>query len=150
MVVESGSMSRDILFFVKDTLKSGVTDPLNADRSTQSTFVMTSFPHRYVQYPLIIVKISNYSAVSSGMQTNAMDVIITMEVRVWARNQKEKDELANDCYLILRDAQFTASTGSIANYLYDFALLSAIELDEDGENQPKSRILEVQYKFFNI
>jgi len=150
IVVESGTMSRDILFFVKDTINSGVTDPLTATRSKPSKFVMTSYPHKFVQYPLITVKISNYNAVSSGMQTNAMDVVLTMEVRVWARNQKEKDELANDCYKVLRDAQFTASTGSIANYLYDFALLSAVEVSEDGENQPKSRILEVQYKFFNI
>jgi len=150
IVVESGTFIRDLLFYVKDTLTTGVTDPITATRSTQSRFVMTSYPSRFTQYPLITVKLSNYSGPSSGMQTNAMDITAIIEIRVWARNQKEKDELANDCFIVLRDAQHTASTGSIANYIYDFALLSAVEVDEDGENQPKSRILEVQYKYYNI
>ena len=150
MVVESDHLTRDILFFVKDTLNSGVTDPLVAKRSTQSKFVMTSYPQRLAQYPIITIKLTNYSGVSSGMQTNAMDVTLSIEVRIWGRNQKEKDELANDCFIVLRDAQFTASTGSVANYLYRFALLSAVEIEEEGENQPKSRILNIQYRFFNV
>ena len=150
MVVSSDHFIRDLLFFVKDSLTSGVTDPISATRSTQSNFIMTSYPQRLAQYPLITIKLTNFSGASSGMQTNAMDVVMSIEIRIWGRNQKEKDELANDCYKILRDAQFTASTGSVANYLYRFALLSAVEIDEEGENQVKSRILGIQYKFFNV
>jgi len=149
MTVESDSFYRDILFFIKDNLTTGITDPISTTRSTQSRFVMTSFPSRFVQYPLIIIKITNVSATSAGMQTNAMDVVISVEIRVWARNQKEKDELANDCFKYLRDLQFTG-TGSIANYLHNFKLKSSVEVDEDGDNQPKSRILEIEYKFFNV
>ena len=148
--VSSDTFIRDILFFIKDSLKVGVTDPISSNRSTQSNFIMTSYPNRLTQYPLITIKLTNYTATSAGMQTNAMDVIAFIEVRVWGRNQKEKDKLGNDCYKVLRDLQFTATTGSVANYLYNFVLLSAVEVNEEGDNQPKSRILNIQYKFYNI
>ena len=136
------------MFFIKNDLNTGVTDPIQSSRSAKSKFVHTSYPQKYVQYPHITIKLTNYSASSSGMQTTTMDVLIFVEVRIWARNQKEKDELANDCYKRLRDVQFT-SGGSRENYLYDYKMLSAVEVDEDGEDQPKSRILNIQYKFFN-
>lgn len=150
MTVESSTFIRDTLFFIKDSLTTGVVDPISGTRNSQSKFIMTSYPQRLANYPLITIKLTNYSGTSAGMQTNAMDIIASIEVRVWGRNQKEKDELANDCFIILRDLQFTATTGSVANYLYHFRLLSAIEMDEEGDNQPKSRILNIEYKFYNI
>ncbi len=147
-MVESATFIRDVLFFVKNELLN-ISDPLTG-RSTQSRFVMTSYPQRLVQYPLITIKLTHQEAAPAGMQVNAMDVLVNIEVRIWGRNQKEKDELANDCYKRLRDVQFTATTGSIAKSLHDFRLLSSTELDEPGEDQPKSRILNIQYKFFNV
>lgn len=149
MAVESATFIRDVLFFIKTELLK-ITDPLVGKRSSQSKFVMTSYPQRLVQYPLITIKLTNQEALPAGMQVTAMDVTLNIEVRTWGRNQKEKDELSNDCYKHLRDIQFTASTGSIANNLHDFRLLSSSELDEEGEDQPKSRILNIQYKFFNV
>ena len=150
MAIQSDTFIRDVLFFIKNDFLSNITDPLSGVRNSQSKFVMTSYPQRLVQYPLITIKLTNQESSPAGMQVNAMDVLINIEVRVWGRNQKEKDELANDCYKRLRDIQFTANTGSIANNLHDFRLLSSTELDEPGEDQPKSRILNIQYKFFNI
>jgi Holliday junction resolvasome RuvABC ATP-dependent DNA helicase subunit len=149
MAVESDTFIRDILFFIKNDFLSNITDPISSDRDNNSKFVMTSYPQRLVQYPIITIKLSNYTAKSSGMQTTTMDVVAFIEIRIWARNSKERDELANDCYKRLRDIQFTASTGSVANYLYDFTLLSSVNVDEEGDDQPKSRILNIQYKFFN-
>lgn len=114
-----------------------------------SKFVMTSYPQREVKYPLITVKMTNQEANRAGMQTTAMDVLVTLEVRIWARNQKEKDTLATAVYDRLRSIQFTSS-GSINNDLHSFNLNSMNEVDEDGARGIKSRILEVQYKFFNI
>ena len=147
-MVESATFIRDVLFFVKTELLK-ITDPLTG-RSNQSSFVMTSYPQRFVQYPLITIKLTNQEALPAGMQVTSMDVTINIEVRVWGRNQKEKDELANGCYKGLRDIQFTANTGYIAKNLHDFRLVSSSELDEPGEDQPKSRILNIQYKFFNV
>ena len=149
MTVKSDTFIRDLLFFVKNDLLNHITDPLTGVRNSQSKFVMTSYPQRKVEYPVITIKLTNYTGTSSGMQTTTMDVVAFIEIRVWGRNQKEKDELANDCYKRLRDIQFTATTGSIANYLYNFTLISATEVDEEGEHQPKSRILNIRYKFFN-
>jgi len=75
---------------------------------------------------------------------------VNIEIRIWARNQKEKDDLANQVYKKLRDLQFTASTGSEVNGIHDFTLNSATEVDEPGEGNPKSRIMQVRYKFYDI
>jgi len=149
MAVAASTLVRDILFFIKDDISTNVTDPISSTRGSSSSFVMTSFPQRAVEYPLIVIKMTNAEVFRAGMQTTNMDYIINIEVRVWARNQKEKDELYNDILERLRTIQFTASTGSIANNLHDFNVLSSVEVDEEGTGKPKSRIMEVQYKFFN-
>jgi len=149
MAIESSTFIRDVMFFIKDDFLNNITDPLKRRKNT-SKFVMTSYPQREVQYPLITIRLTNQEASRAGMQVNAMDVTIQLEIRIWGRNQKEKDDIANECYKRLRDAQFIAETGSVANNLHDFRLLSATELDEPGEDQPKSRLLNIQYIFFNV
>lgn len=149
MAIDSTTFPQDILFFIKNDLLGNITDPLSTGRQANSAFVMTSYPQRPVQYPIITIKLMNQKAERAGMQTTAMDVIINLEIRIWGRNQKEKDTLANNIYKRLRDIQFT-SGGSALNNLHDFQLLSAVEIDEAGDNMPKSRVLQVQYSFFNI
>ena len=150
MVVSSANFIRDILFFVKNILATGITDPIASKRSGSSGWVMTSYPKELVQYPLITLKLKNYTATSSGMQTTVMDVSAFIEVRIWARDEKEKDTLSTLVYNKLKDIQFTTSTGSIANYLHFFKLLSATEIDEEGDEQPKSRILQINYRFYDV
>jgi len=149
-MVSSTTFIKDILNFIKSDISSNITDPIAGKRKTGGSFVMTSYPQRIVEYPIITLKLVNQKANRAGMQTTAMDVTITLEVRVWARNQKEKDEISNEIYKRLRDIQFTASTGSIANDLHHYKLNSDVEVDEDGEGTPKSRILQVEYKFYSI
>ena len=134
----------DVLFFVRNDLLNNITDPLGS-RSGSSKFVMTSFPQRNVKYPLITIKMPNMEILRAGMQTTATDMTLTLEVRIWARNEKEKDEIATAVLDRLANIQFSAS-GSIDNDFHDFNILSAIEMDEE---EIKSRILQVQYKFFN-
>lgn len=148
-MVATATFIRDILYFLKNDLTSNITDPLSGKRSANSKFVMTSYPQREVEYPIITIKLMNRQATRAGMQTTAMDVILQIEIRIWALNQKHKDELANDVYERLRAIQFTAG-GSIAEFLDDFQLLSDVELEEEGELGVKSRILQIQYKFFNV
>ena len=111
---------------------------------------MTSYPQRKVQYPLITLKVTNQEAGRAGMQSTFMDVRVTIEIRIWARNEKEKDDLATKVYDRLRQIQFIASTGSIANALHEYTLLSMNEVDEPGEQGIKSRILQISYTFWNI
>jgi hypothetical protein len=147
MVVSSATFISDVLGFIKSDLSNNVTDPIVGSRDTKSKWVMTSYPQREVQYPLITIKLINQSANRSGMQTEAMDLEATIEVRVWARNQKEKDTIANSVYKRLRDIQFTASE---TNNLHDFRLNSMVEIDEAGEGTPKSRVINIRYKFYDV
>jgi len=84
------------------------------------------------------------------MQTTAMDVVATIEVKIWARNEKEKDTLSTDVYNELRIIQFDNTTGSVDNNLHNFNLLSMNEEDEIGEQGIKSRILQISYNFWNV
>lgn len=146
----SNTLMRDAFFFIKNDLLSNITDPISAKRSAKSKFVMTSYPDRPAQYPLVTIKITNIDAARAGMQSTMMDVILNFEIRIWAKNQVEKDTLWNDIYERLRTIQFTATTGTVANNLHNFQVLSSVEVDEDGKGGIKSRILQCQYSFYNL
>jgi hypothetical protein len=148
-MVNRSTIFTDVLYFIKNDLLSNITDPLSTKRKTNSKFVMTSYPQRPVDYPLITLKMNNMDATRAGMQTVAMDVNFNLEVRVWARNEKEKDNISQQVMNRLANIQFTASTGSIAADIHDFQILSAVEVDEDGETGIKSRVMEFSYKLFN-
>lgn len=144
---------RDVLYFIKNDLDTNITDPISSTRSTRSNFVMTSYPQRPVQYPIITVKCTNIEAVRAGMQTTAQDITLSIEIRIWARNQKEKDDIFDSVFSRLSDIQFTSSTGSIANDFHDLFIGSAIEVDESGESGAqaiKSRVIGMVYKFYNV
>ncbi len=92
-MVEKDTLVRDFLFFIKDDLAGSITDPITSTRSTNSNFVMTSYPSRHVQYPVVTIKITNIESIRAGMQVTTQDITLTMEIRIWARNEKEKDEI---------------------------------------------------------
>ena len=141
----------DVLFFIKTDLKTNITDPISVGRATNSQFVMTSYPQRAVQYPLITIKMSDIIALRAGMQTTNQDFLLTLEVRVWARNEKEKEEIYTDVINRLANIQFTDTTGSIANDLFNFNITSSVEVDSEGESNAqviKSRIAQITYNFY--
>jgi len=70
-------------------------------------------------------------------------------VRIWARNQKEKDDLFAKVLNRLKDIQFTID-GTVVEGAHDFNLLSSVEVDEEGEKAPKSRIMQLSYKYYNV
>jgi len=147
MAVARSTLLRDVLFFIKDDLDGEITDPVSSTRPANEKFIMTSYPQRTVQYPLITIKAINVEAPRAGMQTSRLDITLLLEIRIWGRNQKEKDEMYTQILDRLANIQFTATTGSIANNLHDFNVISSVEVDEaDGA---KSRILQVQYRFFD-
>ena len=149
IAVNIDTLIADVIFFVKDDLLNNITDPISGSRSSKSRFVMTAYPQRPVDYPIITVKVTNIVTNRAGLQTTAVDINLDLEVRVWARNQREKDSLWTDVMNRLRTIQFTASTGSVASNLHDFNMPSATEVDEDGERGIKSRVGTVSYFFAN-
>ena len=100
-MVATATFIRDILYFLKNDLTSNITDPLSGKRSANSKFLMTSYPQREVEYPIITIKLMNRQATRAGMQTTAMDVILQIEIRIWALNQKHKDEYLKQQELLL-------------------------------------------------
>lgn len=143
--MERETLIRDLLNFIKTDLSNNIEDP-RPDRT--GNFIMTSYPQKEVQYPLITLKVTNLEAKRSGMQVTALDIRMNVEVRVWARNEKEKDSIY--CLIMdrLANIQFD-SDGSENNDIHDFNILSSIEVDEPGEGGIKSRILQCTYKFYN-
>lgn len=150
MVVEKNTLSKDILFFIKEDLEQNIQDPIATNRPEKSKFVMTSYPSRPVNYPIITIKTLNVKAVRAGMQTTAQDITINLEIRIWARNTKERDEIFDSVFSRLGDIQFTSVTGSVANNLHDLTIGSAVEVTEEGDKGIKSKVISIEYKFYNI
>jgi hypothetical protein len=147
-MADKTTLLTDLYKFLKDTL-SEIDDPIAEKRGNSSKFIMTSYPQREVMYPLITIKCTNFEAPRSGMQTTAQDIKLTIEMRIWARNQKEKDTLFIEVQNALANSQFITD-GSVANDFHNFNVISGIEIDEEGENGIKSRILQLQYQFYNV
>jgi len=149
-MVSQTTFVADILYYIKNYLTSKITDPKSSIRGAKSKFVMTSYPSRAVEYPLITIKATNFEASRTGMQSTAMDMQITLEIRIWARNTKERDTLFTDVFNGLRGIQFTTSTGTIANNMNDFNMTSALEINEEGDQAIKSKVMEFYYRLYNF
>lgn len=137
----------DLLYFIKSYLVSNITDPISSSRNSQSSFVCTSFPHKFTQYPLITIKIANLEALRTGMQTDRLDINLNLEIRIWTQSQTLRDKLTQNIIDKLASIQFTAS-GSIDSDFHDFSVLSAVDIDE-VEDKIFSKVLGIQYRFFN-
>lgn len=142
-MVNSQTILGDTLFFVKDFLDSNISDPIS--RPSGHKFVMTSYPERPTRYPLITIKDINLDSNPLGIQSEHQLINITLEIRVWGRTISERDKLSQEVIHDLRNNQIGSSGTFHANDLFDFKLLSAINLDEpDG---PKSKILQINMIF---
>lgn len=148
-MADRATLLRDILFFLKDDISSNITDPIAATRSSDSRFVMTTFPERKVEYPLITVEVANVEQTRAGMQTTAMDISLVIIIRIWSKSVAQSDQLNQQILDRLADIQYSAG-GSIDNDFHDFTVLSNVRVDEPGEGAVKSRITQVGYRFYNI
>jgi len=142
--VNNSTIRSDTTIFLRDRLKNAISDPIAAKRSASSSFVMTSYPQREATYPLITVKVKNMEQFQRmGMQSESTSVGILVEIRVWGRNVKERDELGDDVYEFLRTAQYGTPSTVDAN-LHDFNLLSSVLVDEPDV---KSLLMEINYLY---
>jgi hypothetical protein len=147
MAVSSATLISDTVKFMRDFLSTNITDPLAGQRGGRERFVVTSFPQRPVTYPIIQVECTGPAQGGpAGMSSNLMVFVLPVEIRVWARNVKERDAIAQEVIDDVRQAQFTAGTGTIANNLHDFSVMSAANIYEEGEG-PKSKVIQLQFLF---
>ncbi len=133
--------------FVADTVNY-IRDRLKAQTFTGvGTRVYTSYPKVGVIYPMITVVDSGISQpIRLGMQSEGTVITLPLEIRIWAKNVKSRDELFDAVYDYLRTNQFSGDDITGAN-LHDFRLNSVVNVDEPGEAGIKSKVMEVQYLF---
>ena len=147
MAISSSSVINNSVLFIRNLISANVTDPITSSRASDSSFVMTSYPNKPVQYPLITVKCLNHTASRLGENTESMMFHLTLEVRIWARNQKEKDTLTDSVEYKLSTKQQDAD-GTILEGLHDFAVVSGTNVDEPGEGGIRSMILNCTYDVY--
>lgn len=149
-MVSTTTFISDTVLFIRNDLVDNVTDPISTVRPSNERFVMTSYPQRAVTYPIVTVKnIGANSLGKTGMGSEIHFLQLLLEIRVWSRNVKEKDNLTQEIINRLRSNEypFSTSTTSIANNLHDFQINNWVDVDEDGEQGIKSKVIEVQYLF---
>ena len=140
--VNSATFIADLVNFLRDQLKTNITDV--------SSRVYTSYPKVNVIYPMItVVDLGTRQQARLGMQSEGTILRLGVEIRIWARNVKERDEIFDSVYDYLRNNQLDAGTGLVASNLSGFSLTSAINISEAGEAGIKSKIMEVRFMFIN-
>jgi len=148
-MVSTSTFIQDTIKFIRNTLSTGITDPISASRTGRERFVMTSYPQRPVKYPIITVRSEGQADIKRlGMRSESSWTKLPIEVRIWARNETEKDSLTQSVHNVLRENQFSGgSSSSDDEELHDFQILSVVPLDESGQTGIKSMIITVQYMY---
>ncbi len=145
--IQSSTFVADTVNYIRDKLNTNITDPITSVRAGNEKFVLTSYPQRPVKYPIITIVDSGISQpLRLGMQSDGTAITLPLEIRIWGRNVKERDELFDAVYDYLRTNQFSGDDITGAN-LHDFKLNSVVNVDELGEAGIKSKVVEVQYLF---
>ena len=147
--VVAATLISDSVKFLRNDLSDNITDPVT--RATDERFVMTSYPQRSVRYPIITVRNEGVQEVQkTGFKSELKWVKLPMEVRVWARNEKEKDELTEQVLNRLRVNQFDGGSASSDDFeLHDFKILNVVHVDEPNENGKQGVKSSVIHLSFN-
>ena len=154
-MVSTTTFIQDTIVFLRNDLRTNITDPISTSRAANSQFVITSYPQRKVVYPLITVRYQGGATLQRlGMRSELEATSIPVEIRIWSRNEIEKDTLTQQVVNQLRSNQFGGSTSSSDNEnIHDYKITSMIPIDEDVGNQAsgrqtiKSMIINVDYLF---
>ena len=84
--VRSGTFIADIVNLIRDKLKTNIT--------AVSSRVYTSYPQRDVIYPMItVVDTGTTQEGKLGMGSEGTALRLGIEIRIWGRNVKERDEI---------------------------------------------------------
>ena len=130
--VNSSTFISDIIILIRDKLLNNIIDPIANSRISGERFVLTEYPRRSTAYPIITVTdIGTRQESRLGMQSEDTKLRIGIEVRIWARNVKERDELFDAVYDYLRQQQFGTSSLTGAN-LHDFTMDSVVNVSEEN------------------
>jgi hypothetical protein len=146
MPLQASSIIQDVIKYIRDDLAT-LTDPIASLRSGRERFVLTGYPQRETVYPIITVKLDSFSTdFNMGFQSISQYIELPIEIRIWARNYKEKDTLTDLVINRIRNEQFTVTTGYKAFGLHDWHITSMTNVDESGDAGIKSRIINIKFK----
>lgn len=146
MVIENGTFISSSVLWIRDTISSLVQDPISEQRTNRNEkFVLTAYPQRAVQYPIITIRNIGGNSRNLGMQSETQLFELRYEIRIWARNEKEKETLTEQTINALKNYQ-TDTLGSNANHIYGFTQNSMVNVDEPDV---KSKVIEIKYIFIN-
>jgi len=131
---------------IRNFLLDNITDPIASTRPTGEKFVFTSYPQRPVRYPIITIKLFDFDVPLSQGATNSVHYVENMfEIKVWARNEIEKDRLTQSITNALRGNQFSDVGGSVVSGMYDFKINSILPVESNGENALKLQVINISY-----
>jgi hypothetical protein len=141
-MVQTATFASDMILFLRDYLRDNITDPLGRTKG----FVMTSYPKRDVQYPIITCKITNINSQKLGISSETSLINMDMEVRAWTKESKQAETLTQDIINTLRTAQF-GTGGTSEDQMFGFRLNNVNSIVEsEGDNSIHSKILSFNYK----
>lgn len=132
----------DTVILIRIEIQNNITDPVSSTRPSSEKFVVTAYPQRGVTYPIITVVdkgLTDYR--KGGMASTVSYHTLGIEIRVWARNVKERDELAQAIYNRFRTRQVTFSG---TEKMHDYKVTGMTNVDEPG-TAVKSKIFTVQF-----
>lgn len=145
MVVSSITFIKDVTLFTRDTLRSNLTDPLS--RTDGIGFVMSSFPKRETTYPVVTIKGIPGASTKLGMRSELRWIIFNIEVKVFARNVIELDDLTQKSINILQYNQY--GTGSTDEFeVHDFNITSVVPVEPDPADELtiQQNVITIEYK----
>jgi hypothetical protein len=145
--INSSTFISDLVNFIKTKLIENITDPLASKRVTNEKFILTEYPRRAVNYPIITVTDRGTKQQSGlGMGSEGTILRLGVEIRIWARNVVERDQIFGEVYDYLRTNQLTGDDITGAN-LHDFSMGSVVNVSEENI---KSKVMEANYLFICV
>jgi len=144
--VNSATFMTDLITLLRDNIRDSIEDPI-INRVANEKFVLTAYPRNTVRYPIItITDTGTVQEGKLGMGSEGTILRLGVEIRIWARNVKERDTLFNQVYNYLRTNQLSDDDLTEAN-LHDFSMGSAVNVSEENV---KSKVMEVTYLFLCV
>ncbi len=150
MVVSTNTFIKDSILVIKKILVANIVDPISAKRPSNSKFVLSSYPSkdRAARYPIITIRYEGSPEMrKSGMRSSLRYTQVPIQIRVWATNEQQRDELTENVVNQLRSKEFGANSTSDTEGLHDFDLVSSTPVDELGDDGIKSMVMVYQYFF---
>ena len=139
--IRTATWLADAVILLREEINENVTDP-GPTKTGNSRFCLTAYPQRTTQYPVVTVVdrgVSNWR--KGGMASTVSIQTLTIEIRVWGRNVKERDEITQS---ILDRFRSRLNTFSSAEKMHNFRFGSMVNVDEPGDVGIKSKVINIQ------